>query len=75
MSGLVRSYTLLDFEVTLKALNDKTDRKKCIELFRLLDVGSNGTVSTSELLKFWLRGKELADSDDMLFRLLYRHLR
>jgi hypothetical protein len=71
----VRSFTIHDFSESIKAFNRDTPKKKILELFRSLDTEANGTIDSSELLKLWLRGKEVSDSEDILYRLLYRHLR
>jgi Ca2+-binding EF-hand superfamily protein len=34
-----------------------------MELFRELDTEKNGTISSSELIKLWIRAKEMTDSD------------
>jgi Ca2+-binding EF-hand superfamily protein len=73
--ALVRSFTIHDFTESIKSFNKDTPKKKILELFRSLDTESNGTIDSSEMLKLWLRGKEISDSEDILYRLLYRHLR
>lgn len=72
---LVRSFTINDFSESIKSFNRDTPKKKILELFRALDTEANGTIDSSELFKLWIRGKELTDSEDVLYRLLYRHLR
>jgi len=32
-----------------------------MSIFKAFDAGSNGSVSTEELLKLWLRGKDMMD--------------
>ena len=74
-TSLVRSFTINDFSESIKSFNRDTPKKKILELFRALDTEANGTINSSELFKLWIRGKELTDSEDVLYRLLYRHLR
>ena len=50
-------------------------KKKVMGMFKVLDSEQNGTIDTSELVKIWIRAKEMTDTDEVLYRLLYRHLR
>lgn len=34
-----------------------------MELFKELDTEKNGTIDTAELIKLWIRAKEVTDSD------------
>lgn len=72
---LVRSFTIYDFFEAGKATRKDFPKKKVIELFKELDTEKNGTIDTAQLIKLWIRAKELTDSDEILYRLLYRHLR
>lgn len=59
---LVRSFTINDFSESVKSFNKQAKKKTILELFRSLDTEVNGTIDSSQLLKLWLRGKEISDS-------------
>jgi Ca2+-binding EF-hand superfamily protein len=44
-------------------------------IFKAFDTENNGSVSTEELLKLWLRGKDMTDKPYTMYQLLYRHFR
>ncbi len=47
-----------------------------MDIFRKLDMGKNGSISTEELIKIFLRSEgDLADNLSLLFALFYRHLK
>jgi endo-1,4-beta-mannosidase len=73
--GLVRSFTVQDFFSAAKAVKNNFSKKKVMGMFKVLDTEENGSLDTSELVKLWIRAKEMTDSDEILYRLLYRHLR
>ena len=73
--GLVRSYTLFDFNMAVKKVNPEASKKKVKEIFKALDTEANGTIDTAELLYIWIRSHNITSNDEMLYRLLYRHLR
>jgi hypothetical protein len=47
-----------------------------MEIFKKLDMGRNGSISTEELIKIFLRSdNDLADHFGLLYALFYRHLK
>ena len=63
---IVKSFTLIDFNDALSQVSasdgKKLKRKKILDLFKMMDTESNGTIDTEELIKLWIRGKETTDS-------------
>lgn len=59
----------------MQLLNKSVDKKKIMQYYKCLDSSGNGSISTDELVKLWLEGRELSDSSDTLFKLLERHLK
>lgn len=73
---MVRSFTVHDFYEAVRSVSTgKFPKKKVMALFKILDTEANGTIDTAELIKLWIRAKETTDSDEVLYRMLYRHLR
>ena len=46
-----------------------------MSFFKCLDTEGNGSISTEELIKLWLVGREVSDPGELLYKLLARHLR
>jgi Ca2+-binding EF-hand superfamily protein len=46
-----------------------------MQFFKILDTSHNGSISTEDLVKLWLEGRETTDPAELLFKLLARHMK
>ena len=71
---LIRPFSLYFFQQAVQPLNPKLEKKKIMGFFKQLDTEGNGSLSTEELIKLWILGKDPTDPSETLFKLLNRHL-
>ena len=66
---------MLDFSQAIQSINKNVQKKSIMRFFKSMDTSNNGSISTDELIKLWLEGREISDPAEVLYKLLARHLR
>ena len=72
---LIRPFSINYFAKVIQSISKGADKKKIINYFKCLDTSYNGSVSTDELIKLWLEGRQISDSAEVLYKLLARHFK
>ena len=45
----------------MQSINNRLDKTQILTYYKCLDSSGNGSISTDELVKLWLEGKDIAD--------------
>jgi hypothetical protein len=66
-----------EIAAALKALKDDYPKKDMVKIFKALDKDGNGSASTEELVKLWIRSDDnkFGNNPENMFKLLNRHLK
>jgi len=74
---LAKSFSLGEIASALKSLKDDYPKKDIVKIFKALDKDGNGSASTEELIKLWIRSDDnkFGNNPENMFKLLNRHLK
>lgn len=72
-----RSFSYNEFKAAISATEKNFSKKSIMDIFKRLDLGGNGSISTEELIKIFLRTEtdHINLYKDWIFTLFYRHLK